>query len=145
MTKHTLAGAQLPPAPSVASVGPMAAIRSLSLRGAPVEVLRLARRLLLASSVVELALNAAEPLIVSEVGKALFDAVGPLFLIDWAEVGLLLLQASATGQLPVPPTRTVPWQSERARRWMLSCWRALGMRTGGVVSVSASGICRESP
>jgi hypothetical protein len=40
-------------------------------------------------------LNVAEPLIAGEVGKALFDAVGPLLLIGWAEVGPVLLQALA--------------------------------------------------
>jgi hypothetical protein len=69
-------------------VGLLVAIRSLSLRGAPAEVIRPARRLLLASSVVTLALNVAQPLIAGEVGKALFDAVGPLLLIGWAEVGV---------------------------------------------------------
>ncbi|MET8854523.1 hypothetical protein [Amycolatopsis sp. NPDC004625] len=42
-----------------------------------------------------LALNVAEPLIAGEVGKALFDAVGPLLLIGWSEVGPVLLQALA--------------------------------------------------
>jgi hypothetical protein len=40
-------------------------------------------------------MNVAEPLIAGEVGKALFDAVGPLLLIGWAEVGPVLLQALA--------------------------------------------------
>ncbi|WP_410676825.1 hypothetical protein [Amycolatopsis sp. cmx-4-68] len=83
------------PAVDLSVVGLLVAIRSLSLRGAPVEVIRPARRLLLASSVVTLALNVAEPLIAGEVGKALFDAVGPLLLIGWAEVGPTLLQALA--------------------------------------------------
>ncbi|WSJ73222.1 hypothetical protein OG439_27480 [Amycolatopsis sp. NBC_01307] len=90
------------PAVDLSVVGLLLAIRSLSLRGVPAEVIRPARRLLLASSVVTLALNVAEPLIVGEVGKALFDAVGPLLLIGWAEVGPVLLQAlasvSATGR-----------------------------------------------
>jgi hypothetical protein len=34
-------------------------------------------------------------LIAGEVGKALFDAVGPLLLIGWSEVGPVLLQALA--------------------------------------------------
>ncbi|MBB5850522.1 hypothetical protein ACFQ05_32580 [Amycolatopsis umgeniensis] len=38
------------------------------------------RRLLLVSSVVTSALNVAEPLIAGEIGRALFDAVGPLLL-----------------------------------------------------------------
>jgi hypothetical protein len=75
------------PAVDLSVVGLLVAIRSLSLRGAPAEVIRPARRLLLASSVVTLALNVAEPLIAGEVGKALFDAVGPLLLIGWSEVG----------------------------------------------------------
>jgi hypothetical protein len=59
-------------------------------------VIRPARRLLLASSLVTLALNVAEPLIIGEVEKALFDAVGPLLLIGWAEVGPTLLHALAS-------------------------------------------------
>lgn len=86
------------PAVDLSVVGLLIAIRYLSLRGAPDDVIRPARRLLLASSVVTLALNVAEPLIVGEVGKALFDAVGPLLLIGWAEVGPVLLQALATVQ-----------------------------------------------
>ncbi|MFF0148544.1 hypothetical protein [Amycolatopsis sulphurea] len=83
------------PAVDLSVVGLLIAIRYLSLRGAPAEVIRPARRLLLASSVVTLALNVAEPLIVGEVAKALFDAVGPLLLIGWSEVGPVLLQALA--------------------------------------------------
>ncbi|MEV6871450.1 hypothetical protein [Amycolatopsis sp. NPDC051128] len=90
------------PAVDLSVVGLLIAIRSLSMRGAPSEVIRPARRLLLASSVVTLALNVAEPLIAGEAGKALFDAVGPLLLIGWSEVGPVLLQAlasaSATGR-----------------------------------------------
>ncbi|MEV5717063.1 hypothetical protein AB0L41_24500 [Amycolatopsis mediterranei] len=79
------------PAVDLSVVGLLIAIRSLALRGAPAEVIRPARRLLLASSVVTLAVNVAEPLIAGELGKALFDAVGPLLLIGWAEVGPVLL------------------------------------------------------
>lgn len=42
---------------------------------------------------VTLALNVAEPFAAGEVGRALFDAVGPLLLIGWSEVGPGLLQA----------------------------------------------------
>lgn len=63
-------------------------------------MIRPARRLLLASSVVTLALNVAEPLLAGEVGKALFDAVGPLLLIGWAEVGPVLLLALSSAQAP---------------------------------------------
>jgi hypothetical protein len=37
--------------------------------------------------VVTLALNVADPVVAGEYGKAAFDAVGPLLLIGWAEVG----------------------------------------------------------
>jgi hypothetical protein len=60
-------------------------IRYLSMRGAGLDAVRPARRLLLASSVVALALNIVEPLIAGNIGRALFDAVGPLLLIGWAE------------------------------------------------------------
>lgn len=38
-------------------------------------------------SAVTLALNVADPLLAGEYGKAAFDAVGPVLLIGWAEVG----------------------------------------------------------
>jgi hypothetical protein len=101
-------------APLVASavdlsvVGLLLAIRHLSMSGASAEVLRSARRLLVASSLVTLALNVAEPLIAGDVGRALFDAVGPLLLIGWAEVGPGLLQALAEGRRPVEQRSVLP-------------------------------------
>lgn len=65
------------------------AIRQLSLRGASAEVIRPAQRLLLLSRFVTLALNVAEPLIAGEIGRAMFDAVGPLLLIGWADAASL--------------------------------------------------------
>lgn len=44
---------------------------------------------------VTLALNVADPIVAGEYGKAAFDAVGPLLLIGWAEVGPGLLQSMA--------------------------------------------------
>lgn len=73
------------PAVDLSVLALLIAIRQLSLRGASVEVIRPARRLLLVSSVVTLALNVAEPLVSGEVGRALFDAVGPLLLIGWGQ------------------------------------------------------------
>src|SRR5205814_984137 len=59
-------------------------------------------RLLIFASVVTLALNVAEPLVAGEFGKTAFDAVGPLLLIGWSEVGPGLLQAiGATSRTPV--------------------------------------------
>ncbi|WP_368672042.1 hypothetical protein [Parafrankia sp. Ea1.12] len=61
--------------------------RHLTVHGGPVEVVPSARRLLIFSNTVTLALNYAEPLIAGHYGKAVFDAVGPLFPIGWAEAG----------------------------------------------------------
>ncbi|MEU8415960.1 hypothetical protein AB0C24_24510 [Amycolatopsis japonica] len=88
------------PAVDLSVLALLIAIRQLSLRGASAEVIRPAQRLLLVSSVVTLALNVAEPLIAGEIGRALFDAVGPLLLIGWADVGPTLLRELAS---PAPP------------------------------------------
>ncbi|MDX3656618.1 hypothetical protein PV646_04800 [Streptomyces sp. ID05-26A] len=40
-----------------------------------------------------MALNVADPIVAGEYGKAAFDAVGPLMLIGWAEVGPGVLYA----------------------------------------------------
>ncbi|WP_052120789.1 hypothetical protein [Amycolatopsis sp. MJM2582] len=69
------------PAVDLTVVVLLVAIRRLSGEGAAPDVLRSTRRLLVLASAVTLALNVAEPLIVGEIGKAQFDAVGPLLLI----------------------------------------------------------------
>ncbi|SFQ20691.1 hypothetical protein [Amycolatopsis rubida] len=90
------------PAVDLSILGLLLGTRHLALTGASLEVLRPARRLLIFASVVTLALNVAEPLVASEFGKAAFDAVGPLLLIGWSEVGPGLLQAiGATSRTPV--------------------------------------------
>ncbi|MDQ0773086.1 hypothetical protein QF026_001552 [Streptomyces aurantiacus] len=81
------------PAVDLSVLGLLLAIRYLALYGAPAEVVRPARRLLLLASLLTLALNITEPLIAGSYGRAAFDAVGPLLLIGWAEVGPGLLQA----------------------------------------------------
>nr|WP_240529503.1 SpdA protein [Streptomyces antioxidans] len=86
-------------APLVASavdlsvLGLLLGTRYLALHGARPEQLRPARRLLVISSVMTLALNVTDPLLTGQSGKAAFDAVGPSLLIGWAEVGPGLLQA----------------------------------------------------
>jgi hypothetical protein len=85
------------PALDLTVLGLLVATRHLALSGVAPEVLKPARRLLLCASVVTLALNVAEPLIAGHLGRALFDAVGPLLLMGWAEVGPGLLQAITTG------------------------------------------------
>ena len=81
------------PAVDLTVLGLLVGTRHLALRGAGDEVLRSARRLLLAASVVTLALNVADPVCAGLWGKAAFDAVGPLLLIGWAEAGPGLLRA----------------------------------------------------
>ncbi|UGQ13532.1 SpdA protein [Yinghuangia sp. ASG 101] len=103
------------PAVDLSILGLLLAIRRLVLDGADATVIRPARRLLVFSSVMTLALNVAEPLITQHYGKAAFDAVGPLLLIGWAEVGPGLLevlsQRAVTKELPPPQldseTRTI--------------------------------------
>lgn len=81
------------PAVDLSILGLLVGTRHLALAGVSVDVLRPARRLLISASMVTLALNVAEPLVAGEYGKAAFDAVGPLLLIGWAEVGPGFLQA----------------------------------------------------
>ncbi len=81
------------PAVDLSVVGLLLGTRHLALQGAPAELLGPARRLLVFSSVVTLALNIAEPVIAGDYGKAAFDAVGPALLIGWSEVGPGLLRA----------------------------------------------------
>lgn len=81
------------PAVDLSVLGLLVGIRILVITGAEQEVLRPARMLLLFSSTVTLALNVAEPILAGQYGKAAFDAVGPMLLIGWAEVGPSLMQA----------------------------------------------------
>lgn len=83
------------PAVDLSVLALLLAMRYLAVHGAMAEHLRPARRLLMFSSVVTFALNVADPLIAGMWGKAAFDAVGPLLLIGWAEVGPGLLPALA--------------------------------------------------
>jgi hypothetical protein len=84
------------PAVDLSVVGLLLGIRHLAVHSATPEQLHPARRLLIFSSLVALALNVADPIITGQFGKAAFDAVGPLLLIGWVEVGPGLLGALAT-------------------------------------------------
>lgn len=104
------------PAVDLSVLGLLIAIRHLATRGAGPAVVRPAQRLLVASSLVTLALNVAEPLVAGDVGRALFDAVG-LLLIGWADVGPSLLRELATeSQINEPrvDTKTEPAQPHQA-------------------------------
>lgn len=118
------------PAVDLSVLGLLLGVRYLALNGAPREQIRPARRLLIFASAMTLAFNVAEPLLAGTYGKAAFDAVGPLLLIGWAEVGPGLLQAiSSTGGAdmvsaavespegsPTAPSRIKPAGGQRIRR-----------------------------
>jgi hypothetical protein len=88
-------------------LGLLLGTRHLALHGATLDQLGPARRLLIFSSVVTLALNVADPLVTGEIGKAAFNSVGRLLLIGWAEVGPGLLQAiGAVGHRAIDASRT---------------------------------------
>jgi hypothetical protein len=84
------------PAVDLSILGLLLGTRHLAIHGATAEQLRPARRLLIFASITTLALNIADPLVTGAYGRAAFDAVGPLLLIGWAEVGPGLLQAITT-------------------------------------------------
>ncbi|GAA5087535.1 hypothetical protein HNP84_010303 [Thermocatellispora tengchongensis] len=79
------------PAVDLSVIGLIVGIRHLTLMGVTTAELRPARLLLAFSGLATLALNVAEPAIQGQYGKAAFDAVGPLLLIGWSEVGPYLL------------------------------------------------------
>lgn len=83
------------PAVDLSILGLLLGTRHLALAGATAAQLRPARKLLIFASLVTLALNVADPIVAGKFGKAAFDAVGPLLLIGWAEVGPGLLQSMA--------------------------------------------------
>ncbi|GAB3657264.1 hypothetical protein GCM10027589_17250 [Actinocorallia lasiicapitis] len=80
------------PAVDLSVIGLLVAVRYLALRGVSPNQLRQARALLVFSGLTTLALNTAEPTLRGEYGRAAFDAVGPLLLIGWSEVGPGLLR-----------------------------------------------------
>lgn len=64
------------------------------------------RLLLGCCGLITCALNIARPILAGAVGQACFDAVAPLLLIGWSEVGPQLL-ALLHGTVPVPDAATV--------------------------------------
>lgn len=102
------------PAVDLSILGLLLATRHLALAGATSAQLRPARRLLIFASLVTLALNMADPLVDGAYGKAAFDAVGPLLLIGWSEVGPDLLRAVAAAPSRPLATSDIGEQSETA-------------------------------
>lgn len=73
--------------------------------------------MLLGASAATLALNVIDPLLAGHWGRAAFDAVGPLLLIGWAEVGPVLLsdmEKPGPEQRPSHGRTDVPHVSARA-------------------------------
>ncbi|MCA1604472.1 MAG: hypothetical protein LC775_03100, partial [Acidobacteria bacterium] len=99
------------PAVDLSVVALLASVQFLRANG--IEGRLLGPRLLLVfCGLVTLALNTAHPLLAGEYGRACFDAVAPLLLIGWSEVGPGLL-ASLHGTVPgapdvLGPSSTVP-------------------------------------
>ncbi|GLZ32276.1 hypothetical protein Lesp02_44640 [Lentzea sp. NBRC 105346] len=94
------------PAVDLSVLGLLIGLRQLAATGATHDELRPARRLLMFCSMVTLALNVADPIIAGEYGKAAFDAVGPLLLIGWSDVGVrheaLFDRVEVKGLHPLP-------------------------------------------
>jgi hypothetical protein len=87
------------PAVDLSVMGLLLGLRQLTANGAGAAQLKPVRRLLTFCSLVTLALNVADPALAGEYGKAAFDAVGPLLLIGWSDVGPCLLQGMNSAPL----------------------------------------------
>ncbi|MFD3585790.1 hypothetical protein [Streptomyces sp. NPDC058683] len=60
------------------------------------------------ASLLTLALDVTEPLLAGAYGRAAFDAVGPLLLIGWAEIGPGLLQVISGIRAAAHDAQTMP-------------------------------------
>ena len=89
------------PAVDLSVVALLAAVQYLRAQGTPG---RLAgpRLLLALCGLITFALNIAQPVLIRDWGRACFDAVAPLLLIGWSEVGPRLL-ALLHGTVPADP------------------------------------------
>ncbi|MFJ8041365.1 DUF2637 domain-containing protein [Kitasatospora sp. NPDC096147] len=89
-------------------VGLLVGLRFLSLRGVPQEELRAATRLMHLCGLLTLALNVAEPLAAGHYGRAAVDAVAPLLLLGWGQVGPQFLRHFHTLTAPTPAEAPAP-------------------------------------
>ncbi|MQS16203.1 DUF2637 domain-containing protein [Streptomyces kaniharaensis] len=87
-------------------IGLLVGLRLLSLRGVPQQELTAATRLMHLCGLLTLALNVAEPLVAGHYGRAAVDAVAPLLLLGWGQVGPQFLRHFHT--LSGPKTAEVP-------------------------------------
>ncbi|RKN36872.1 DUF2637 domain-containing protein [Streptomyces hoynatensis] len=86
-------------------LGLLVGLRSLSLRGVPAAELKGATRLMHLSGLLTLGLNVAEPVLTGHYGRAALDAVAPILLLGWGQVGPQLLRHFHTVALPIPSPR----------------------------------------
>ncbi|MFF7634318.1 DUF2637 domain-containing protein [Kitasatospora sp. NPDC008050] len=89
-------------------VGLLVGLRFLSLRGVPQEELTAATRLMHLCGLLTLALNVAEPLAAGHYGRAAVDAVAPLLLLGWGQVGPQFLRHFNTLTAPIPAEAPEP-------------------------------------
>ncbi|MEV4604973.1 hypothetical protein AB0K15_47475 [Amycolatopsis sp. NPDC049253] len=85
--------------------------------------------MLIFTSVVTLTLNVAEPLTTGQCGKAAFDAVVPLLLIGWSEVGPPVSRATSANSAPLEPGP--PLESRSAARMSSTKLSDSGPETSG--------------
>lgn len=89
-------------------IGLLVGLRLLSLRGVPQEELTAATRLMHLCGLLTLALNVAEPLVAGHYGRAAVDAVAPLLLLGWGQVGPQFLRHFHALSAPNPAQAPVP-------------------------------------
>ncbi|MEV0537165.1 DUF2637 domain-containing protein [Kitasatospora sp. NPDC050463] len=89
-------------------IGLLVGLRSLSLRGVPQEELTAATRLMHLCGLLTLALNVADPLVAGHYGRAAVDAVAPLLLLGWGQVGPQFLRHFHALSTPNPAQAPVP-------------------------------------
>ncbi|MFJ6380895.1 DUF2637 domain-containing protein [Kitasatospora sp. NPDC092039] len=89
-------------------IGLLVGLRLLSLRGIPQEELRAPTRLMHLCGLLTLALNIAEPLVAGHYGRAAVDAVAPLLLLGWGQVGPQFLRHFHALSAPNPAEAPVP-------------------------------------
>ncbi|WP_238435589.1 MULTISPECIES: hypothetical protein [unclassified Frankia] len=135
------------PAVDLSVLGLLVAIRELAVRGAPVREVRAARRLLLFASLVTLALNVAEPALAGNPGKAAFDAVGPLLLIGWGEVGPglpgVMAEPRPTRPATVTPDPTATSETDGDKRAVPRVAQEKIVLEGAVAASTVNGTLNE--
>ncbi|MFC5663117.1 DUF2637 domain-containing protein [Kitasatospora misakiensis] len=89
-------------------IGLLVGLRLLSLRGVPQGELTAATRLMHLCGLLTLALNVAEPLAAGHYGRAAVDAVAPLLLLGWGQVGPQFLRHFHTLSTPNPAQAPAP-------------------------------------